>query len=66
MASFLSINMEISIFIQEISKKTELRHYKARIYYKTIYRTRAIKGRSRLVAAPLRFQAKNYFYAIFM
>ena len=30
------------------------------------YRTRANKGRSRLVAATLTFQAKNIFYAFFM
>ena len=32
---------------------------------KNIYRSRATTGRSRLVAAPLRFQAKNSFLCAF-
>jgi len=31
-----------------------------------IYRTRANKGRSQLVAAPLEFMIKNFFYLVFM
>ena len=33
---------------------------------KTYYRNRATIGRSQLVAAPLRFQAKNRFYVLLM
>ena len=41
--------------------KSHSEHLICQVPYKTIYRTRAIISRSRLVAAPLRNHAKKHF-----
>ena len=61
---FLSVSLDVSD-LKYISNKAKGTLAPERGLNIVKYRTRAIKGCSRLVAAPLSFQAKTYFLCVF-